>query len=203
MTLIRAHKKVTRNFATLALGFVMALASANLAVADMMRPTNAPPAWDPPFSFTFSIGSNTGIGSIAAIAEPGNIFLATSGTLTVTGGLDANPTTYSLVPGGPPLTTSADGMFTYDDLFSQTDPTVDDSGLLFTGNGLEINIYASGPGMYGFASWNGSFYNVNDAGTGLALSFAETPEPPGIILFGSVLVCLGLKGFRKKTQSQH
>jgi len=169
--------------------------------------TNAPnlpgsftPGADPLFDFTVSIGPDTGFGSINATDEGGGTFLATSGTLTVTGGSDVG--TYTLVPGGPSGMISPSGAFIYDNLvFPASDPTLDGDGLLFSGGGLEINIWGNSPDNYSFYSYENGGYNVQDTDSGQVAFFAATPEPSAMVLLGSLLVGLGLNG-RRKTQFQ-
>jgi hypothetical protein len=105
--------------------------------------------FEPLFDFTFAIGPDTGYGSLNT-TDPGNgRFLATAGTLTVTGGQDVG--TYALYPGGPAQTTSPSGVFLYDNLlYPSIDPVINNNGPLFTGNSLEINIFSNGPDSYQF-----------------------------------------------------
>jgi hypothetical protein len=107
--------------------------------------------FEPLFDFTFAIGPDTGYGSLNTIDAGNGQFLATAGTLTVTGGGEAG--SYSLYPDpiGPSATISPSGFFIYDNvLYPSIDPVIDLDGLLFTGNGLEINIWGNGPGSYTF-----------------------------------------------------
>ena len=158
---------------------------------------------DPQFDFTYSDGANSAFGTLSASALGGGDFLATSGSLTVTAGADAG--TYSLFPGGPGQTTSPSGAFYYDDVvYPGSNPFIDNDGLLFTGNGLEINIFSSGSSNYSFYSYNGSSYNVASGppfgfANGGSASLSAVPEPAGLTLlgFGAVLL-LGYAGFRRR-----
>ena len=116
---------------------------------------------DPTFQFSYSDSSgNVANGTLTATDLGGGQYLATGGTLTVTGGADVG--TYSLYPGGPGVTTSPSGAFIYDNVVtSGSNPFLDVDGLLFTGGGLEINIWGNSPNNYSFYSSNVSGYNVS------------------------------------------
>jgi len=128
------------------------------------------PAWmsgfEPLFNYSFAIGPDTGYGNLNTTDIGNGEFLATSGTLTVTGGEDVGE--YSLFPGGPGEMNSPSGYFLYDDLlYPSLDPDVDNGGLLFTGNGLEINIFSLGPDNYQFYA-NSGYNNFGNQFTGKA-----------------------------------
>ena len=56
----------------------------------------------------------------------------------------------------------------YDDLlYPSVDPDIDNGGLLFTGNGLEINIFSLGPDDYQFYD-NSGYNNLGETFTGKA-----------------------------------
>jgi len=119
------------------------------------------------FDFTFTIGPDTGYGSLNTTEFGNGDFFATTGTLTVTGGQEVGA--YSLYPGGPAQTTSPSGYFYYDNvLYPSIDPGIDNNGLLFTGHGLEINIFSNGPDAYQFYANNG----YNNTGTPFTLNAA-------------------------------
>jgi hypothetical protein len=119
---------------------------------DWTVPLSATPstaAFEPLFDFTFDIAPETGFGSLNTTDINNGQFLATAGFLTVTAGADIG--TYPLYPGGPGVTLSPFGSFDYDDvLFPATAPPLDLDGLLFTGSGLEINIWGNSPGNYSY-----------------------------------------------------
>ena len=70
---------------------------------------------------------------------------AVSGYLNITAGSKVG--TYALSPGA-----GSDTSFVWDGLvFAGADPFLDNSGLLFTGGGSEINLWANGPGSYSLA----------------------------------------------------
>lgn len=173
-----------RRCVALASLFALFLASASLAVAApiavaaVLSNPWAAPSWtasgpDPTFYFTFTIGPDTGYGSLNTTDLGGGEFLATSGSLIVTGGPDVG--TYSLYPGGPGQTTSPSEYFYYDDvLYPSSDPGLDIDGLLFAGNGLEINIWGTGPDSYTF--YDNTGYG-NSGGP-----FEVVPEPAALVL---------------------
>jgi len=111
----------------------------------------------PLVDFTFDIAPETGYGTVNTTAISGGQFLATAGSVTITAGADVG--TYRLYPGGPGVTVSPFGSFDYDNvLYPLIDPPLDMDGLLFTGPGLEINIWGNSPGNF-------SFYDSTGGGT--------------------------------------
>ncbi|MBV8147420.1 MAG: hypothetical protein JO184_20675 [Gammaproteobacteria bacterium] len=144
---------------------------------------------DPTINFTLNMGGNIGSGTLTATNLGGGLYQATSGKLTMTGGLDAN-NTYCLVPTGAPpgqVLTSPLGLFLYDDLLQPAvNPAFPDIyGLLFsntaaacgtgfTGND-EINIWA-GP-QSGFTGTPGQYSFYDGRGGGGYLIAYTTPAP--------------------------
>jgi hypothetical protein len=131
--------------------------------------------FEPLFNFSFIIGPDTGYGSLVVTDIGDGEFLATAGTLTVTGGNDSGLDIgqYLLYPGGPSQSTSPTGYFWYDNIiFPSENPWIDNNGLLFTGNGYELNIFSNGPDSYQFYLNNG--YN-NTATTGESLTGTVAP----------------------------
>jgi hypothetical protein len=117
--------------------------------------------FEPLFDFSFAIGPDTGYGSLNTTDNGNGEFLATAGTLTVTGGLEVGA--YPLYPGGPSVTTSPAGFFLYDNvLYPSIDPVIDLDGLLFSGSGLEINIWGNGPGSYTFDNNNNGTQDLGE-----------------------------------------
>jgi hypothetical protein len=127
--------------------------------------------FEPLFDFTFAISPDTGYGGLNTTDVGNGEFLATAGNLTVTAGQDVG--SYPLYPGGPAEILSPSGKFLFDNLlYPSIDPGIDNGGLLFTGNGLEINIWSNGPDNYEFDDWNGTSYTNDVTGTPFTLNVA-------------------------------
>jgi hypothetical protein len=127
--------------------------------------------FEPLFDFTFAISPDTGYGGLNTTDVGNGEFLATAGNLTVTAGQDVG--SYPLYPGGPAEIVSPSGRFLFDNLlYPSIDPGIDNGGLLFTGNGLEINIWSNGPDNYEFDDWNGTSYTNDVTGTPFTLNVA-------------------------------
>lgn len=110
----------------------------------------------PIIDFSFAIGAQTAYGSINVTDRGNGSWLATSGSLTVTGGSDVG--TYTLIPGGPAITTSPLGSFLYDNLITPSaNPALDVDGLLFGASGKELNVWGNSINNY-------SFYNSTAPG---------------------------------------
>jgi hypothetical protein len=132
-------------------------------------------------SFTFTIGTETGSGTLNLISQSAGTYLATAGTVTVTGTQDIG--TFPLYPGGPGVTTSPNGAFIYDNLaYPSSDPTLDADGLLFdNGGGLETNIWGNSAGNYSFyTGLNAGNYPIQITSNGsFTFNVASTPDPGG------------------------
>ena len=132
-------------------------------------------------SFTFTIGTETGFGTLNLISQSAGTYLATAGTVTVTGTQDIG--TFPLYPGGPGVTTSPNGAFIYDNLaYPSSDPTLDVDGLLFDNSGgLETNIWGNSAGNYSFyTGWNTGNYPIQITSNGsFTFDVASTPDPGG------------------------
>jgi len=128
-------------------------------------------AFEPLFDFAFTLGPDTGYGTLNTTDVGGGEFNATAGFLTVTGGRDVG--SYPLYPGGPGVTSSPSGFFVYDnDLFPSMDPLIDTvGGPLFISGSLEINLFAYGPDSYSFYDNTG----YNNTGS----SFTLNTDPGG------------------------
>ena len=103
----------------------------------------------PVIDFSFTIASQTAYGSINVTDEGNGSWLATAGNLIVTGGSDVG--TYTLIPGGPGITTSPLGSFLYDNVITPSaNPALDVDGLLFGSGGTELNVWGNSANNYSF-----------------------------------------------------
>ena len=128
----------------------------------------------PIIDYSFTISTQTAYGSLNVTDEGGGSWLATSGTLTVTGGSDVG--SYTLIPGGPAITLSPLGSFDYDNLITPgANPALDVDGLLFGVTGKEINVWGNSPNNYSFYdSTARQVYGTQLVATG-AFSFQPAP----------------------------
>jgi hypothetical protein len=131
------------------------------------------------FSFTATdAGSGTFAYGLFEATNNGNgSYTATSGFLVIVSGPDVG--TYDLFPNPNPPNpfASPDGVFSADDLlYPGQNPTLDVFGPLFTGGGLEINIWNNGGGVpYSFYIWNGNTFTFDLGSNNAAFSLASTP----------------------------
>jgi hypothetical protein len=143
--------------------------------------------------------------SLSGISLDANSFYINSGMLNVIGGLDAG--TYSLAFSGPGVSLSPQAAFLTDNvLYPESSPVLDYWGLLFSANGMEINIWGNGPDNYSFWSHNSNGYNVAfDGGqleggelvsTEVIASGFAVPEPSSLCLLAFGL--FGIWGFHRK-----
>ena len=124
-------------------------------------------AFEPLFDFSYAIGADTGYGSLNTTDNGNGEFLATAGTLNVTGTLSGTPgaSSYPLYPGGPGQTTSPSGKFLFDNLlYPSVNPSINNNGPLFRGSGYEINIWSDAASDYEFDDYNGSAYTNDKTG---------------------------------------
>jgi hypothetical protein len=149
------------------------------------------------YSFTVDSGSNVGSGFL----DTDETGLATSGSLTMTSGSIIGE--YSLFSNVPTSKLSPFGKFLYNNMtYNGSSLELDWYGLLFTGNGLEINIWGNGEGNpNSFWASNGTSYIVRSnlaSFTAAQPLPASVPVPAAIWLFGPVL--MGLVGMFKRKQ---
>lgn len=127
-------------------------------------------------NFSFVINTTeTAYGTVNVTDEGGGTWLATSGSLTITGGADIG--TWSLIAGGPGVTLSPLGRFDYDNVITPSaNPALDTEGLLFGTTAKEINVWGNSASNY-------SFYDATSAGYGSTIvatgSFSFQPAPGG------------------------
>jgi hypothetical protein len=138
--------------------------------------------FEPVFNFSFTIGPDTGYGSLITTDIGNGAFLATAGTLTVTGGSSGYDLgTYLLYPGGPGEVLSPTGFFLYDNIiYPSVVPWVDNGGLFFVCNEIEYNGYPLELNIYSVGS-DILFYldnGYNDTATG-GESLTGTVAPGG------------------------
>ncbi len=132
-------------------------------------------AFQPIIDFGFTIPPETAYGSLNVMDQGGGTWLATAGSLTVTGGSDVG--TYALIPGGPGVATSPLGSFYYDNVITPSaNPALDVDGLLFGVTGKEINVWGNSANNYSFYDSTGpGVYGTQLTATG-AFSFQTGPS---------------------------
>ncbi len=130
--------------------------------------------FQPIIDFSFTIAPETAFGTLNVTDQGGGTWLATGGSLTVTGGSDVG--TYTLIPGGPGIVTSPFGSFLYDNVITPTaNPALDVDGLLFGTAGKELNVWGNSPDNYSFYdSTGGGTYGTQLTATG-AFTFQTDP----------------------------
>jgi len=145
---------------------------------DWSVPLSANPArssFEPLFDFSYAISTDTGYGSLNTTDNGNGQYLATDGTLNVVSTLDGSFLgSYFLYPGGPGVTLSPTGHFNFNNvLYPAAAPLLDVDGLLFTGIGLEINLFAH-PLTYEFEAFSKVGYSEDATGNPFTLT-----EAPG------------------------
>jgi hypothetical protein len=173
------------------LGWVASVQATPISSSDVIQVSDG----DPLFNFVYSDPSGDVAHGTLSTVPNGTNFLATSGTLIVTGGPDIG--TYPLFPGGPAPTSSPSTQFTFDDLLFPGSPSLDKFGLLFVGGGREINIfYVSASNSYAFLGWDGSHISGGDSGSFIVSS---VPEPSSVLLLSTGLVAAASRFRRRRS----
>jgi len=139
--------------------------------------------FQPIFDYIFDIAPETGYGSLNTLDQLNGVYLATAGSLTVTGGNDLG--TYSLYPstGGSPYSALSLGSvtFEYDDLITaylpSTSPPLDYWGWLFTASSVGVNIWYNTPGEPNAGDY--SFYDQTNTGVDNAAGTVDVYIDPG------------------------
>lgn len=130
----------------------------------------------------------SGVATLTATDLGGGQFLATAGTLTLSGGNGLQTGTYSLIPGGPAVF-GIPG-FSVDDLvFPGSDPILDVYGLAgFQYANTYLNIWGNSPGNYSLYTGGDNNYSYN----GPITFTAQVPDGGTTLgLLGVALVGLG------------
>ena len=148
------------------------------------------------YKFTFQ-------SSDAALTALGEFTVNAADQVTGVSGAVAGLTNQSISgvfanPSFPNSSTSPDGLFIYDNVYSPTGMVFDYSGLLFTtaGNpGGYWNLWASSPGTYSLYESAGGSYPFEESGT---LSVAAAPEPSTWAMLALGFVALTFVGRRRQ-----
>ncbi len=140
------------------------------------------------YDITFVGGGSAASGQIDVVGND-----ATSGYLTITSG--GNSGTYNLLPGS--WFPSPNGYFNADNkVFVGADPFLDVYGLIFTGGGIEINLWGNGsPGSSYYTLYGAPPAWTPQVDSGRA-TLTAVPEPTTIISGALMLLPFGASTLR-------
>jgi|SRR5579863_65422 len=133
-------------------------------------------AFEPQFDFSYALGADTGngyLGTTDNTANTAGTYLATSGAINVLTTGDGHHTgTYPLYPGGPGPTQITGQPDTFDNVLYPGKTGLDNYGLLFTGTGLEINLFFNVNSLYEFDDFSSGGFSNDLTGSSFTLTAA-------------------------------
>ena len=163
------------------------------------------------FDFSYGFAGNSGTiavyGALTTSSAGGGVYDVTGGNITVLFGDPNLPamSTGTLLGSNGSIMTSPDGYFYYDNvLLPGQNPLIDNDGLLFLVDALEVNIFSNGPSPSGGA---GTYQFYDSDGFNLFGNFdlspaTSVPEYGGLLML--ILCALTLVGgffFKARRQS--
>jgi hypothetical protein len=136
------------------------------------------------FNFVFTDGNVSGSGTLYGTLEDSGSWFLTSGTGTFNDGIKSGSISLIVNSSGPGYSVvSPSGYFAYDNqLFPFFGPSqlIDEDGLLFSFNGIELNLWQGGnsPGRGGWAENNGN----GDLNGSFTITSYNLQQPPSIAI---------------------
>ncbi|MGA2030497.1 MAG: PEP-CTERM sorting domain-containing protein [Verrucomicrobiota bacterium] len=157
------------------------------------------------FDITFSDvaegGSTVGSGWVSGDLISTGIYEATNGSFTIDSGGALDAGTYSLLPDTTPPgeSTSPSGYFYFDNQVSlDTDPFLDNGGLLFGSGSTEINLFSNAGDVPEYQLYENTGANV--PGDATIDTIVPVPEPSTVMLV--LLFMATLRLLRRKIARQ-
>jgi hypothetical protein len=145
------------------------------------------------FNFTFTDGKVSGTGTLSGSYVSSGVWQITSGTGTFNNGVDSGAISLVTNPNGPEnLSLSLSGYFGYDDLlnlWSGPNQILDEAGLLFRINSMELNLWQGGIGP-GAGEWADNLGDGDQTGT-FAITSYNIQQAPLTISGTAVMVIPG------------
>lgn len=161
--------------------------AASLAAAPLAK------AGSDSFNFVFTDGNVSGSGTLYGSYESSGAWLLTSGTGAFNDGSRSGTISLVTNPNGPgDISQSPSGYFGYDDLlylWSGPDQILDEAGLLFSFNSMELNLWQGGIGP-GPGGWADNFGDGDQNGT-FAITSYNIQQTPLTISGTAVIVTPG------------